>query len=141
MGRGIMIGGVFLLAHDPRALAEWYERVLGWQLGYIADERAYYIELYYRDIDDPDESQHLVYAIMPGDPGLPGKGHIINYRVDDVDAIVASLHEGGVKTSEVRTGPDAEGQGKFTRLQDPEGHEIELWEHLRAGEGNDPTQI
>jgi hypothetical protein len=30
-----MIGGVFLLAGDPRALAEWYRRHLGWGLGYL----------------------------------------------------------------------------------------------------------
>jgi hypothetical protein len=37
----MMIRGVLLLAHDPRMLAEPYERVLGWQLGYIPDERAH----------------------------------------------------------------------------------------------------
>jgi catechol 2,3-dioxygenase-like lactoylglutathione lyase family enzyme len=86
-----MIGGVFLLTHDPRALAKWYERHLGWELRYLADEGAYYTELYYREPDRPDRPQHLVYAIMPGDPGAPGQGHIINYRVDDIDAIVESL--------------------------------------------------
>jgi catechol 2,3-dioxygenase-like lactoylglutathione lyase family enzyme len=75
----------------------------------------------------------LVFAIMPGDPGDPGEGHVINYRVDDVDAIVARLHEDGVETSPVTVGSDAEGQGKFVRLHDPEGHRIELWEHLADG--------
>jgi hypothetical protein len=35
-----------------------------------------------------------------------------------------------VETSAVTVGPDAEGQGKFVRLLDPEGHRIELWQHL-----------
>jgi catechol 2,3-dioxygenase-like lactoylglutathione lyase family enzyme len=125
-----MIGGVFLLTRDPRALAQWYERHLGWQLRYLADEGAYYTELYYREPDRPERPQHLVYAIMPGDPGPPGQGHIINYRVDDVDAIVDSFHRDGVETSAVTVGADAEGQGKFVRLQDPDGHRIELWQHL-----------
>jgi catechol 2,3-dioxygenase-like lactoylglutathione lyase family enzyme len=133
MARALMIGGVFLLASNPRTLAEWYRRYLGWELGYLADEGAYYVELYYREPDDAGQHQHLVFAIMPGDPGEPGQGHVINYRVDDVDAIVALLHEEGVETSEVSVGADAEGQGKFVRLLDPEGHRIELWQHLSNG--------
>jgi hypothetical protein len=27
MGRALMIGGVFLLSRDPKALAEWYQRL------------------------------------------------------------------------------------------------------------------
>jgi catechol 2,3-dioxygenase-like lactoylglutathione lyase family enzyme len=133
MAKALMTGGVFLLARDPRGLAQWYQRHLGWELGYLADESAYYVELYYSEVDRPDEHQHLVFAIMPGDPGDPGEGHVINYRVDDVDAIVARLQEDGVETSPVTVGPDAEGQGKFVRLLDPEGHRIELWEHLSDG--------
>jgi hypothetical protein len=60
-----------------------------------------------------------VFAIMPGDSGEAGQGHVINYRVDDVDAMVARLHEDGVETSAVTVGADAEGQGKFVRLLDP----------------------
>jgi hypothetical protein len=37
-----------------------------------------------------------------------------------------------VETSAVTVGTDAEGQGKFVRLLDPEGHRIELWQHLRG---------
>ena len=130
MAKALMIGGVFLLARDPRALADWYRRHLGWELVYLAEEGAYYIELYYREFDRPEQHQHLVFAIMPGDPGEPGQGHVINYRVDAVDAVVARLHEDGVETSPVMVGADAEGQGKFVRLLDPEGHRIELWQHL-----------
>jgi predicted enzyme related to lactoylglutathione lyase len=119
MANALMIGGVFLLARDSRVLAEWYRRHLGWELAYLADEGAYYIELYYRELDHPDQDD-------------PGQGHVINYRVDDVDAIVARLHEHGVETSAVTVGADAEGQGKFVRLLDPEGHRIELWQHLRG---------
>jgi glyoxylase I family protein len=126
-----MIGGVFLLSRDPGALADWYQRHLGWQLRYLSEDDTYYLELYYRETDRPESSQHLVYAIMPGNPGEPGTGHVVNYRVDDVDAIVASLRSAGVETIEVSVGPDAEGQGRFARLQDPEGHRIELWQHLR----------
>ena len=130
MGRAVMIGGVFLLARDPRSLAEWYGRHLGWQLRPVDEDGSYYIELAYREVDRPDRSQQLVFAIMPGDPGQPGQGHIINYRVDDVDAIVDALHRAGTETAAAIIGDDGQGTGKFVRLLDPEGHRIELWEHL-----------
>ncbi len=133
MGKALMIGGVFLLARDPRSLAAGYERHLGWQLAYLADDDTYYTELYYADKDRPDRLQHLVYAIMPGDPGQPGQGHIVNYRVDDIDAVVASIRAAGTETPAPTVGPDATGKGKFVRLLDPEGHRIELWEHLDDG--------
>lgn len=135
MGRALMIGGVFLLSRDPAALAEWYRRHLGWQLDFLPDE-GYYTELYFREHDRPDQARHLVFAIMPGDPGAPGEGHIINYRVDDIEAVVASLHERGVETSPITQGADADGEGKFARLQDPEGHRIELWQHLESEQPN-----
>lgn len=89
-----MIGVVFLLARDPAALAEWYRRHLGWDLRYLDDEGAYYIELYYSAPEEPKQRSHLVYAIMPGDPGEPGRGHVVNYRVDDIDAIVRAPARG-----------------------------------------------
>src|SRR5439155_6265489 len=90
MGRALMVGGVFLLSRDPAALADWYRRHLSWELSVLPGE-GYYTELYFREHDRPEQAQHLVFAIMPGDPGA-GEGHIINYRVDDIEAVVASLH-------------------------------------------------
>jgi catechol 2,3-dioxygenase-like lactoylglutathione lyase family enzyme len=128
MGRALMIGGVFLLSREPERLADWYRQHLGWEFGFLPDE-GFYTELYFREDGDPEQRQHLVFAIMPGEPG-GGEGHIINYRVDDLEAVVSSLREAGVEVPPIEVGPDAEGEGKFTRLRDPEGHRIELWEHL-----------
>jgi len=137
MGNALMIGGVFLLARDPGALAGWYREHLGWQFKVMREDGSRedgtrYVELYYRETGHPDTPQHLVYAIMPGEPGESGQGHIINYRVDDIEAIAESLHRSGVDTTPITTGPDADGTGKFLRLQDPEGHRLELWQHLEA---------
>lgn len=38
-----------------------------------------------------------------------------------------------METSAVTVGADAKGTGKFVRLLDPEGHRIELWQHLADG--------
>lgn len=70
-----------------------------------------------------------MFAITPGDPG-GGEGHIINNRVDDIEGIVSSLEDGGIDVSPVTVGANAEGQVRFARLRDPDGHRIELWQHL-----------
>ena len=132
MGRALMIGGVFLVSRDPGALAGWYRRHLGWELEHMPDEDTYYTPVFYRDDERTEQREHLVFSIMPGDPGAPGTGHIVNYRVDDIDAIVAELRADGVETEPVAVWDDGTGKGKFTRLQDPEGHRIELWQHLQA---------
>jgi catechol 2,3-dioxygenase-like lactoylglutathione lyase family enzyme len=67
MGRAVMIGGVFLLSRSPEALADWYRRHLGWELAFLPDE-GYYTELYFREDDDTEQRQHLVFAIMPAIP-------------------------------------------------------------------------
>jgi glyoxylase I family protein len=126
--RAQMIGGVFLLSRDPEALAAWYGRHLGWALEFLPDE-GYYREIYYRDDANPGQRQHLVFAIMPGDPGT-GEGHIINYRVADIAAVVRSLEDDGIDVGPISVGADADGTGKFARLRDPDGHRIELWQHL-----------
>ena len=133
-GRAEMIGGVFLLSRDPEPLAAWYQRHLGWRLELLPGE-GYYREVYYREDEDEQSGrrQHLVFAIMPGDPGR-GDGHIINYRVDDIEGVVRSLADDGVEVSQVSVGEDAEGQGMFARLRDPKGHRIELWQHLHDAE-------
>ncbi len=50
---------------------------------------------------------------------------MVNYRVDDLEAMLAALRADGVAVDD-RTG---EGEfGKFGWLTDPEGNRIELWQ-------------
>jgi glyoxylase I family protein len=133
MAKALMIGGGFLLARDPRGLAQWYQRHLGWELGYLADESAYSSSCTTAKSIGPTNTSTWCSRSCRAIRATPGEGHVINYGVDDVDAIVARMQEDGVETSPVTVGPDAEGQGKFVRLLDPEGHRIELWEHLSDG--------
>ena len=123
-----MIGGVFLLSRDPEALANWYRRHFGWELG-APPWRGLLPRALLPRGREPKQRQHLVFAMMPDDPGN-GEGHIINYRVGNIEAVVASLRKDGIEISQITVGPDAEGEGKFARQHDPDGHRIELWEHL-----------
>jgi glyoxylase I family protein len=132
VSRIAMIGGVFLLARDPGALADWYRRHLGSQLEAMGGDTTWYEALPYRADDDPSTQRSAVFAIMPGDPGPPGTGAITNLRVDDFEAVVTSLRSAGTAIDDEVTGDDGEGSGRFARFTDPEGHRIELWQHVEG---------
>ena len=52
---------------------------------------------------------------------------MLNFRVDDLDALSARLTAAGI---DVVTNPDWDmpGVGRFARIHDPEGNPIELWQ-------------
>jgi predicted enzyme related to lactoylglutathione lyase len=58
---------------------------------------------------------------------------MINYRVDDLNALLAQLKSNSV---EILEGPDSEENGKFAWVMDPDGTKVELWEPMIAGEKN-----
>jgi len=60
---------------------------------------------------------------------------MINYRVDDLGAMLAQLREGGV---EVIQGPEFHENGKFAWNLDPDGNKVELWEPKAWDEKNKP---
>lgn len=110
------IGGVFFRAHDPEALAKWYHTHLGIDPVGPAPWR--------------QTAGHTVFAPFPKDTDYFGDDDqhwMINFRVDDLDAMIRQLNQAGI---EVRTNSDwdMDGIGRFGRLHDPEGNPIELWE-------------
>ena len=52
---------------------------------------------------------------------------MINYRVDDLDALLAELEAAGVEIDPKR---DDASYGKFAWITDPEGNRLELWQPL-----------
>ena len=50
---------------------------------------------------------------------------MINYRVDDLDGLLAKLRAEGVDVSDERYEDE---NGRFGWITDPDGHRIELWE-------------
>ena len=58
---------------------------------------------------------------------------MINYRVDDLEALLGSLRQKGV---EVLKGPEHDENGKFAWILDPDGNKVELWEPKISDEKN-----
>jgi predicted enzyme related to lactoylglutathione lyase len=56
---------------------------------------------------------------------------MINYRVDDLDGLLAQLKESGV---EIVGDPTTDFNGKFAWVVDPDGNKVELWEPMAASE-------
>ncbi len=109
------IGGFFFRAQDPQALAAWYEKHLG------VDDVASSV---WRQ-----EAGPTIVAPFAWDSeyfGRPDQQWLINFRVDDLDALMADLKAAGIAV-ETRAEWDSE-PGRFCRIHDPEGNPIELWE-------------
>ena len=127
------IGGVFIFANDPKMLADWYTQYLG--IHFQADEGVdgVFMLFYYRDVANPTIRFDTTFAILPARKHLGSeRGEcMINYRVDDLDVFVAGLRAANIATEDIKVLRDEEGYGKFTRLVDPEGNRIELYQPIR----------
>src|SRR5215469_5877366 len=55
----------------------------------------------------------------------PTKVWMVNFRVHDLDKMVAQLRTAGIEVKDPESFPKI---GRFARLHDPEGNPIELWQ-------------
>jgi catechol 2,3-dioxygenase-like lactoylglutathione lyase family enzyme len=127
MERVTGIGGVFFRARDPAALRGWYEQHLG-----VPPTPTSYDQRPWSPATGP-----TIYEPFPADTDYfdrATQGWMINFRVADLDAIVAQLRAGGI---DVTMDPQSYPNGRFARLHDPEGNPVELWEPgpVHAGVG------
>ena len=116
MEKVLGLGGVFFRASDPAGLAAWYQAHLGVDpVPDSGDAKPW-----------RQEAGDTVFAPFPADTdyfGDPARQFMLNFRVRDLDAMVAQLRAAGI---EVRDEPSP--YGRFARLTDPEGNPIELWQ-------------
>ncbi len=118
MEKVLGIGGFFFKADDPDALGRWYTEMLG-----INPIPTDYNML-------PWMQQAGATAFAPFEKttdyfGRPEQQWMINFRVSDLDAMVAQLRGNGI---EVDVDPETYPNGRFASLKDPEGNPIQLWQ-------------
>jgi len=112
------IGGLFFRAHDPKALGAWYEQHLGITLTPTSEGAAVWQQ----------EAGPTVFSPFPETTkyfGDPNKVWMVNFRVHDLDKMVAQLRAAGIEVKDPESYPNI---GRFARLHDPEGNPIELWQ-------------
>ena len=122
MAKAVGVGGIFLKARDPKALAAWYATHLG-----IPSQDGGSLAF-----DGPESAGMTVFAHFPNDTKYFGDGpqqSMVNFRVDDLDQLLEQLAEAKVRIDPKR---DDYAYGKFAWIWDPEGNRIELWQPLPA---------
>ena len=123
MARVTGVGGVFLRSADPKALGAWYAKHLGVEVG---DYGATFL---WKD-EVPKGTGMTAWNPFPMDTTYFGEGNqaaMINYRVDDLDALLTQLAAAGVVIDPHREDAD---YGRFAWITDPEGNRLELWQPL-----------
>lgn len=120
------IGGVFFKARDPVGLAAWYREHLGVP---VAPDGTHALFAASPGRGDAADSRAVtVWSTFPADTTYFGAGPaswMINYRVPDLDAMLAQLRAAGAWVSdEVQDGE----YGRFGWAADPEGNRFELWQ-------------
>lgn len=114
MERVAGIGGVFFRARDPENLRRWY----GEHLGIDVQEWG----------GAGFEGGVTVWSIFAGDTdyfGPSGQQSMVNYRVSDLDAMLAQLRAAGATVEDKIEESEF---GRFGWATDPEGNRFELWQ-------------
>lgn len=119
MERVLGIGGVFFRATDAGLVSEWYAT----HLGVGAPGESYDEEVW------TQEAGPTVFAPFGAEhadsPHLGPLGWGINFRVRDLDPMVAQLRDAGL---DVQVDPEVYPNGRFAHLHDPEGNPVQLWQ-------------
>jgi len=121
-GRILGIGGIFFKSEHPGPMREWYAKNLG------LSDRGQGTMLRWREKDNPQQERTTVWAIFPASSKYFEPSQLmVNYIVDDLDAILDRLSKAGVKIDPKRQN---EAYGRFAWIYDPDGNKIELWQPL-----------
>jgi catechol 2,3-dioxygenase-like lactoylglutathione lyase family enzyme len=115
------IGGFFFRAKSPKVLAQWYSDHLG-----VGSTPTAYGQEPWQQAAGPTAFQPFPENTKYF--GDPQKMFMLNFRVRDLDAMVAQLRRADIK---VDVDPMEYPNGRFAQLSDPEGNPIQLWEPKR----------
>mgnify|MGYP001552268633 CR=1 FL=1 len=116
------IGGIFFFSENPDKAKAWYAKHLG------LETNEWGSSFEFRNANRPDEINYLQWSPFKSGSAYfepSEKEFMINYRVQNIEALVENLKKNGVtvldKIEEFE-------YGKFVHIMDEEGNKIELWE-------------
>ncbi len=116
------IGGIFFKCKDPKKMTDWYEQNLGLKTNPYGATFEWY------EGADSTKKAQTQWTPFPEktkyfEPST--KEFMINYRVENLEALVVELKNNGVTILDTLETYD---YGKFIHILDAEGNKIELWE-------------
>jgi predicted enzyme related to lactoylglutathione lyase len=118
------IGGIFFFSDDPDRTKAWYAE----HLGLATNPWGSTFE--FRNANRPEEINYLQWSLFERGSSYfapSTKEFMINYRVQNIEALVEQLRQAGVTiVDEIETFD----YGKFVHILDPEGNKLELWEPI-----------
>lgn len=121
-GKVTGVGGIFFKSKDPKKTKQWYSE----NLGMITDQYGTLFE--FRLSDKPEVKGFLQWSPFNDSTKYfepSQKEFMINYRVENIEALVDELKSNGVT---VLDSIETFDYGKFVHILDPENNKIELWE-------------
>ena len=116
------IGGIFFKCKDPNKIKEWYNTHLGLDAG------PYGASFEWREAEDPSKKGLTQWNVNSETAKLyepSTKDFMINYRVENLEALVEELRKENVTIVDKIETYD---YGKFVHILDIEGNKIQLWE-------------
>lgn len=123
MKRVTGIGGIFFTAKEPAVLHAWYRKHLG------IDVQAWGGAAFtWADAEGQPTGGTTIWSVAAADGegfGPARAPFMINYRVDDLAALLQALRDEGCNVLEKT---DDSEYGKFGWVIDPEGNKVELWQ-------------
>ena len=122
MGKVTGIGGVFFKCKDAKKISAWYKTHLG------METNDYGANFEWREDKDPSKKGSTQWSPFSEttkyfEPST--KDFMINYRVENLEALVAQLKTEGVTVVDQIETYD---YGKFIHIMDIEGNKVQLWE-------------
>jgi predicted enzyme related to lactoylglutathione lyase len=123
MRRVTGIGGIFFTATDAPALQAWYREHLGIDVQPWGGAAFDWV-----DAEGKPAGGTTAWLIAPRESKqfAPSEApFMVNYRVEDVRALVAALKAEGCN---VLDAVDESAYGTFAWVIDPEGNKVELWQ-------------
>ncbi len=119
MKRVTGIGGVFFKCKDPKATTEWYQKHLG------LDTNPYGATFEWYESPDSTKKAMTQWTPFAENSKYFDGAVMINYRVENLEALVEELKKEGVTIVDKIETYD---YGKFVHILDGEGNKVQLWE-------------
>ena len=116
------IGGVFFKCKDPKKVTEWYQKHLGLKTNPYGATFEWYEGA---DSTKKGQTQWTPFAENTKYFAPSTKDFMINYRVENLEALVEELKKEGVT---ILDNIESYDYGKFVHILDAEGNKVELWE-------------
>lgn len=116
------IGGIFFKCKDPKLMREWYKTHLG------LNTNPYGTVFEWRQGADTTKKGFTQWSPFSEKTNYfepSEKDFMINYRVENLEALIQELKKEGVTITDTIETFD---YGKFVHIMDLEGNKVELWE-------------